>query len=189
MTPIQCFLVEDLRRARYTLRRYAGDGKCPGRLSYHDAHSTVIAETSEEPGQPYTGTNPPEVANDDPRWPAACACGYQFTEADKRQICAHGLYRRIDTGGVLTWDTAPAGAIREASWWPDTGADGKGWCVRLPDGSDWLTEGKANNCGCPDEPAHRCWTRSGTSPRLTVSPSIATSRWHGYLKDGCLVPA
>lgn len=188
--PIACFLLEDLRRARYTLRRYAGS-KCPaGKLGYHNAHSDVIAETDEKPGNEYTGSNPPEVAVDDPRWPAACACGYAFTFEDSRQVFAHGLYRRADTGEVLTWEDAPAGAIREASWWPDKGADGKGWCVRLPDGSDWMTEGGAANCSCRKTATvadHRCWTRTGVAPRLTVTPSIATPRWHGFLRDGRLL--
>lgn len=190
--PIACFMLEDLRRARYVLRRYAADQKCPLPWGYHDAKSDVIAETPEDPEKPYTGTNPPAVANDNPLWPKACACGYTFLEADARQVFAYGVYRRVDNGEVMTWEDAPAGAIRDASWWPDKGQDGHAWAVKLPDGSEWMTESGASNCVCrttPQPPEHRCWSRSGVAPILTVSPSLGMPRWHGWLRDGKLVQA
>lgn len=180
------FVLEDLRSARYYLRRYAGDSKCPGRMGYHNAMGAAIADVPEDPEKPYTGTRPPEVDHSDQRWPAKCECGYAFQEADAWQVYADGLYRRPDTGEVLTWDRAPAGAVRDATWWPEKGWDGHAWAIRLPDGSDWMTEGKASNCACPPNPAHRCWQRSGNVPLITASPSIATPRWHGWLKDGVL---
>lgn len=185
---IQCFLVEDLRRARYFLRRYSSGSKCPLPYGYHNIMGGVVDERPEDPSRPYTGTNPPEVDADDPRWPPACACGYVFTKEDTRQIFARGLYRLPD-GTTKTWDEAPAGAMREAFWWPDKGADGRCWVVKLPGGGEWMTEQKAGNCQCPPDPAHRCWTRSGTAPELTVQPSIADPRWHGWLRDGILVNA
>lgn len=184
---IPCFLLEDLRVARYALRRYAGGAKCPGPEGYHNAIGAPIAERPELPDQTYTGTNPPAVAPDDPRWPVGCACGYAFAEGDTRQVWADGLFRRIDTGEVLTWRAAPAGAVRDARWWSE-GA----WMVRLPDGSDFMTHNRANNCACkskPYDPAHRCWTTTGTPPALTVNPSIDTGRWHGWLRAGVLLPA
>lgn len=187
MSVVVCFLLEDLRAARYSLRRYAADGVCPGGDGYHDARSGLIEERPELPGKEFTGTNPPEIANDDPRWPASCACGYAFTEADARQVWADGLYRRVDTGAVVTWDTVPAGAVRDARWWA---ADA--WTVKLPDGSDFMTHNKAGNCACygkPHDPAHRCWTTTGSAPVFTVSPSIQTPRWHGWLRAGVLVQA
>jgi hypothetical protein len=182
---IKCFMLEDLRTARYSLRRYAEDSTCTQPRGYHDAVSAQICDRPDDRAKPYTGTNPPEVAADDPRWPANCACGYAFTADDKRQVWADGLYR-MPGGEVVTDGEAPAGAIRDAFWWPDKGADGHAWLVKLPDGSEFMTEGKAGNCNCPSDPAHRCWTRTGTVPALTVSPSIATPRWHGYLRNGQL---
>jgi hypothetical protein len=184
---VACFLLEDLRAARYSLRRYAGDGKCSGASGYHDARSEAIEERPEHPGETHTGTNPPEVARADPRWPARCACGYAFVESDSWQVWADVLYRRVDTGAIVTWDAAPAGAVRDARWW-DEGA----WMVRLPDGSDFMTHNRASNCACkgkPYDPAHRCWTTTGTPPALTVNPSIDTGRWHGWLRAGVLVQA
>ncbi len=187
-----CFMLEDLRRARYSLRRYSGDKKCSLGHGYHDAKSGLIEERPEKEapvGDPFhgcTGTNAPEVPHDDPRWPQRCACGYEFQAEDTWQVWADGLYRRQDTGEVLTWAEAPGGATRDASWWPEKGADGHGWLIKLPSGEEFMTENKAGNCQCPKDPAHRCWTRSGVAPKLTVNPSIATPKWHGWLRDGVL---
>ena len=181
-----CFMLEDLRLARYHLRRYAGGSECSGPMGYHNAMGEAIAEIAEDPAKDYTGTRPPEVAPDDPRWPRACACGYEFVNDDARQVFARGVYRRVDTGEIMTWEDAPGGAIREAAWWPDRGQDGHGWVVKLPSGEEWMSEGRAGNCQCPPDPAHRCWSRTGSAPRLTVNPSIATPRWHGWLRDGVL---
>lgn len=181
-----CFMLEDLRTARYYLRRYAGEAKCQSAWGYHNAMSGMVAEVPEDPEKPYTGTRPPEVDKADARWPALCECGYAFVDGDNRQVFAKGVYRRQDTGEIMTWEEAPAGAVRDATWWPDKGQDGHGWVIKLPDGSEWLTEGKANNCACPAAPEHRCWQRTGTVPKITVTPSIATPRWHGWLRDGVL---
>lgn len=181
-----CFMLDDLRSARYYLRRYSGDSKCSGPMGYHNAMSGMIAEVPEDPAKDYTGTRPPEVDPVDPRWPARCECGYAFVEADKQQVFAHGVYRRQDTGEIMTWEEAPAGAVRDASWWPDKGQDGTAWTIKLPSGEEFMTESKAKNCACPADPKHRCWSRSGVAPKLTVQPSIATSRWHGWLRDGVL---
>lgn len=190
MSPIPCFLVEDLRTARYRLRRYAGGSKCSqDSHGYHQAFSAPIEDRPDDRSKPYHGTNPPEVPRDDPRWPKACSCGYAFAETDTWQVFARGLYSRPETGEVFPWDDAPAGAICDAFWWPGKGTDGHAWIVKLPDRSDFMTEQKASNCACPADPAHRCWKRSGQVPKLTVSPSIATPRWHGWLRNGMLTEA
>ncbi len=184
------FVLEDMRSARYSLRRYAGEGKCTGKMGYHNARSAAIADVPEDPEKPYTGTRPPDVDHADPRWPARCECGYAFAETDTWQVFADGLYRNPETGAVLTWDEAPAGSVRDATWWPDKGADGHAWGIKLADGTEWMTEGGAANCCCrtaPQPPEHRCWSRTGTMPKITVSPSIATPRWHGWLRDGVLI--
>lgn len=184
-----CFLLEDLGTARYRLRRYAGESKCATEPhGYHQAFSGVVAERPDDRSQPYHGSNPPEVAADDPMWPARCACGYAFADSDTRQVWADGLYRR-DDGAVMTWDEAPAGAVCDAFWWPDKGADGHAWSIKLPSGDDFMTESTATNCGCrtrPSDAAHRCWTRTGVAPKLTVSPSISVPKWHGFLRNGVL---
>lgn len=189
MTPIKCFMLESLRTSRYSLRRYSPSDICPGKLGYHDARSAPIGDVADDPDKPWIGTRPPAIDNEDPRWPAACSCGYVFSADDSKQVFAEGLYRRVETGEILTDEEAPAGAIWDASWWPSKGEDGHAWVIKLPDGSEWMTEGKATNCNCPDDPKHRCWTRNGTVPNLTVAPSLQTTRWHGWLRDGKLVVA
>lgn len=52
--------------------------------------------------------------------------------------------------------------------------------VQLPDGLDWSIDGEANNMG-----GHG-WTITGEPPQLTASPSIGTSRYHGWLQNGVL---
>lgn len=191
MTPdIKCFLLEDLRTSRYCLRRYVSSdkAKCSRPDGYHNAHSDPIADRPDpdfKRGDKYYGVcgmNPPEINHADPRWPKACACGYAFTEDDPWQISAGGLYRRKDNGEIVTWRDAPAGSVAEAKWWKENE-----WMVRLPDGSDFITCQRATNCRCPkDKPEHRCWTTTGTPPNITVTPSIQTGRWHGFLTNGVL---
>lgn len=183
---ISCRLLEHTGRTRYTLRRYS-EAKCALRPGYHNGESGVVGETEDDPAKDYFGSNPPFFTTTDERWPRRCACGYAFMDEDKSHVFANPLFKFTDTGDVVTLAAAPAGAMWDASWWPEKGADGKAWSVRLPDGSDWMTEGKAGNCACPSDPNHRCWSRSGVAPALTVMPSIATPRWHGWLRDGRLV--
>ena len=36
--------------------------------------------------------------------------------------------------------------------------------------------------------AERPWTRTGVAPKLTAQPSILCQDYHGWLRDGVLVP-
>lgn len=177
---VACFWLEDLRTARYRLRRYAGEATCVGGMGYHNALSGVIAEVAEDPAKNYAGTNPPAVDNSDPRWPARCACGYAFVETDARQVFADSLYRRADTGEVTTREDAAAGAMWDANWWPDKGPGGICLMVKLPDGCEWMVDGPSANSKTP-------WSRTGTPPLVTARPSILTPGYHGFLTDGFLV--
>lgn len=158
----------------------------------------------------------PEVAHDDPRWPAKCArgCGYQFTDDDRWQEWQELLYRRADTGEIVTIrgrhaddpadapPSAPPGAMWNAWWMPDTpawrGPDGMALMVRLPDGHDWAVDCEASNCTRQGDRTHKCWVRHG-DPRLaevTVDKdgetcaagagSIASPGYHGFLQAGVL---
>lgn len=193
MSQVQCFLLEDLHRSRYCLRRYAGDKKCSGAFSYHNALSGLVAEAEDDPEKPgVCGTGPPQVDRADPRWPARCACGYAFEDADGWQVFAQRLLKRTDNGDILTWEDAPAGAMYDAPWYHGwmQGDDGRSLMVKLPGGSDWLIDGRANNCSCKGErtSGHHCWIRMGEPPKVTASPSILVPNYHGWLRDGVLVP-
>lgn len=204
MVDAKCFVIERTGRSRYVLRRYhsSSDGKCPGPMGYHNAHSEVIAETEDDPTKDYLCSNPPEVAKDDPRWQQKCdACDFRFTDADPKQVFGDPVYRRLDTGEILMLEDAPPGALWRATWYENrgsvqchwTGDDGQSWMCRLPDGHDWFIDGKCSNCTRPNEP-HHCWVRKGVAPNFTVGKdgdtcaagagSIMTPNWHGFLTNG-----
>jgi hypothetical protein len=190
---IQCFLLEPTEQCDVSLRRFrfSAQAKCPGPYGYHN-HKTAAVERlpykPEVPGQSadYTGAVL-EVAKSEPRWPAKCAhCSYVFVPDDQWQTCAERLYRRSDTGELVTMAGAPPGAMWFADWlkqavWDDEryrAPDGHVLAVRTP-GGDWIVDGPASN-----GPG---WTREGEPPYVTVRPSIKMGdRYHGFLTNGVL---
>jgi hypothetical protein len=115
--------------------------------------------------------------------------------------------RRINGGRVIVWrrgDTgeefhlgdvecdgvppAPPGAMWYADWYPDSfrtrSPDGRVLIIRTP-ASDWNVDGPASNC-----PG---WTRTGTPPNVSATPSIGqynadgSFKYHGWLRNGVLV--
>lgn len=119
------------------------------------------------------------------------------------------LYRRSDTGGLVTLREAPVGALWDATWYdrrPDfTGADGISLVVRTP-GGVWHVDSEASNCTRPGDRSHKCWVRHG-DPRdpqglrngqplhvdkqgetcATGAGSIIAGSYHGFLHHGHLV--
>lgn len=198
---IPCFLLVPTGRTKRFLRRYEGRPwassyiSCPG-FGYHDAK--VGLDVVEGPFA-ITDVLPPEVAADDPRWPTKCEhCDYQFKDADVRQLFAHSIYRREDTGEEMGLQDAPPGAMWWAPWMEQfcKGPDGKCLVVKTP-GGDWMVDSRASNCTMPDDDVHKCWVRHGEAPRVTVDKdgstcgagagSIICGTWHGFLRDGSLV--
>jgi hypothetical protein len=106
------------------------------------------------------------------------------------------LLRRADTGEEMTWRDAPPGAILDSEdhygeLLPTP--DGRHLVIKLPDGLPWNVDGRANNCGWPEDKNHTCWARSGELTNLTVtngpcpsggSGSIQTPTYHGHLNNG-----
>lgn len=122
--------------------------------------------------------------NDD-RWPEVCElCGeYVFQPSDEWQLHLKDLYRPVDDElleevGVFELPEAPPGAMWDAWWGQPKGPDDRALRVRLPDGSEWQIDTPATN-GAP-------WRREGEPPDVTVSPSIDTGDYHGYLIEGVL---
>lgn len=208
MEPIKCFWIEPLGITRTTLRRYHSSSdetqKCSGKFSYHNAHGPVIGEFKEirnEKGYIDTYENEPKLENTDPRWPKKCDhCDYEFTDADPFQNFHDSLYRRTDTGEILTLRDAPIGAMWDAWWYGRKGPDGRSLMVKCPgDGGshDWHVDGRASNCTLKDDDVHYCWVRHGEVPDITVDKggftcaagagSILTPGWHGFLRNGHLV--
>lgn len=144
----------------------------------------------------------------DERWPTACErCGAAATPDARRQVFRRTLYAPPSGG---TPDVIKPGDMYYADWYPCaegsphcihgwTNCDGKHLMVTLPDEHPWDTNGRASNCGSPQDKTHRCWVRHGR-PELgevvhvdkaghTCSAgagSISTSKYHGFLHNGRL---
>lgn len=189
---IACFLLEPSDQVEVSLRRYARTADpCPLPHGYHDASRAIArvmrAEVDCDPAS-LGGPMRPELDADDPRWPTHCNCGRAFLPADHRQHQWNTLMRRADTGALFTLAQAPVGAMWFAPWLTSRhkGPDGRCLVVKTP-GGDWTVDGPATN-GCG-------WTRTGTPPHITAHPSIGmlkpdgSWRYHGWLRDGVLVPA
>lgn len=188
MTGIPLRIAEPTGRYQRSLRRYrsrlSADGACPAG-GYCDA-SADIGEVNASEAEAH-GDNWP---HDDPRWPSACArCGCAFTPDDQWQRNDNQVYRLPD-GQEFTFRgsfgrCAPPGAMIRAAWYDDfADQPGESWLISLPDGGEWITTQRASGGG------H--WTVTGTPPNLTVTPSIwhaAPTGWHGWIRDGHLVPA
>lgn len=211
MSGVKCFMLDPTLRVRRYLRRYTPveirQSKPVRNCSvhgYHDARVFVdIAEIEQDKeGCWAVGSGDGEQLLyfvGDERWPKACECGYEFVEADERQVFAARLYRRSDTGEQIELGKAPPGAMWDATWYPEDwrGPDGKALMVVLPNGDHWHIDGMASNCTKPNDKEHRCWIRHGQPPNLTVdkqgnscaagSGSIHAGNWHGYLRNGELV--
>ncbi len=141
-------------------------------------------------------------------WPVECekGCGYRFSTepgptypparvGDTWQVFIQRVYADAD-GQKWAMRDLPPGAMFDAHWMPWKGPDGKSLAVILPDNSTWNVDGQASNCTRKGEP-HACWVRHGEPPMVTVDKdgdtcaagagSIATSGYHGFLRDGELV--
>lgn len=129
--------------------------------------------------------------------PPACPCG-----GGHDWNVSSPLYRRGDTGEVVTFNDAPVGAVLD--WGrlhtERAGPDGRYLVCKVPDsrgGHGWHMDGRASNCTMPEDNEHRCWVRHGEPPDLTVDKnghtcaagggSIQTDSWHGFLRGGELV--
>lgn len=188
MSDVVCYWCELTNNALTMLRRYHSSSdaasRCPLPHGYHDASITLEGQKPWPEESTLVGSEI-RFSHDDPRWPKACPCGYVFPETDEWQAMDERLYKRSDTGAVLLMKDMAPGAMWNATWYLETGfiksPDGIALCVKLPDGTDWLIDGHANNSNVI--PA---WTRTGTPPKITARPSILTPGYHGFLTDGVL---
>lgn len=202
---VLCFLLEETDKVQLYARRYrhnVTERDCPGPMMYHNravpfATDSVAANTylpSREiknyPGAPF---------------PEFCECGAKFIDSDCWQIFQERIYRRADTGEEMTTRDAGPGAMWNGWWYGKymQGDDGQSLIVKLPNGSLWMIDSRANNCTRTndDQNLHRCWIRHGEAPLITVDKdtrggtfetcaagagSIAAGGWHGFLTNGVL---
>lgn len=195
-------------------------------LSYHNA-SVRIATVTEIRKWGFAGSPEDYQSefSDDPRWPATCdGCGKTWEEIEAR---AEGIEVSRQVFCSKLWDTPNGdlepGCIFWSDWehWDEdiksSERDGKkivwgtptpcraGWSncdgrhlrAIVPGGHDWNMDGRASNCGSPEDQEHRCWVREGEPPMVTVGKggntckagagSIATPNWHGFLRGGNFV--
>lgn len=201
---IKCFWIEPTGTCALYLRRYVSRemAQCPAN-SFHNESVRIEDAPYETDAEGYGVGVALEPFLDDKRWPLRCSCGYEFGEADERQIFIDQLYRRADTGETFPLRDAPPGAMYDA-WWAAkfwTGPDGRSLIVKLPNGMDWQIDGCANNCTMKDDPfqkQHHCWVRHGEPPNITVgkdgvtcaagSGSILSGDYHGFLVNGVFEP-
>lgn len=198
---IKCFLLIRNGFTRRSLRRFDGKSEgrdhCPSsRLGYHNAEVPIDRGLMGEAST----TIDAYLDKTDPRWPKQCSCGYIFNPEDEWQLFIKNEYQRADTGELYTLFDAPVGAIWEADWYEDIksmcGVDGKAYICKTP-GGDWHIDGRASNCGLPNDDVHKCWCRHGEAPDFTVNKvgntcnagggSIGQRDYHGVLINGELI--
>ena len=190
---LKCFLVKPAFRANRSLRRYSTrDAPCSVG-SYHNAHTPLAVVPITLDGDHWKMPAADEIPHDDPRWPAHCQCGHEFTEADAWQVFDDPIY--VDDGGhEYSLRNLVPGMMWDEFWAPDwmKGPDGRSLQVVCPDGHTWSIDGQASNCTAPEDREHRCWTRTGEPPLISVGKawgktcsagagSIATPGYHGFL--------
>lgn len=136
----------------------------------------------------------PKIAEDDPRWPAECQkCFASVGVKFERTRSIAPMYGVESDPMIRALEDAPPGWMWNRDDLPEEwrGKDGMCLSMKLPDGADWLMDGPAQNC--PDIAHHghaghgECgWTRLGIAPQITVTPSVSSPRFHGWLRDGVL---
>jgi hypothetical protein len=196
----KCFLLEHTDQVRVSLRRYTTKGgECPdvNNHGYHNAAVVIGVETESEATKSITSNGP--VPHDDHRWPTRCTCGFAFSDEVEYCYFPQALWKRADTGELITLSKAPIGAVWDAYWNHDRpqqcGLDGKCMYARTP-GGDWHIDGRCSNCTLPDDKVHRCWVRHGSDGDMHVDKngvtcqagggSILQKNYHGFLNHGYL---
>lgn len=169
---------ESLRR--YEKREDYTIHTCPTNpMRCHDT-SVELGEI-DYPMDEWLGWGRDDLPHDDPRWPKVCdVCGYSFMETDHWQHNLVRLFTGSPDGKLYSTRNMPAGAMYDAPWWDEKGADGLALVVVTPGDTHWMPDGPSANGGKP-------WTRTGAVPKITVTPSISTPRYHGFLTDGVLI--
>lgn len=213
---IKCVFLEPTNMEEQRLRRYTtSHGECGDVRNWGTHQNWVkigevendgLANFSNGSNQTIDPGQTVPVSFDDPRWPTHCTCGWKFPDDVVRQYFPETLYRVQGTDTLVTLRNAPAGSMWYATWLEEhdhwwKGPDGRILIVRLPNGSDWIIDSRANNCTMKEDNVHRCWVRHGSPPEVTVDKSghtcqagggsIETRRgkpdyYHGFLRNGFL---
>lgn len=148
---------------------------------------------------------------EDPRWPTKCDyCEATVPENNPpRSVGDIGTRVTRQIFKKRFYDTASGnpepGDIYELQYhlghecphWDN--CDGIHTMVVLPTGEEWDVDSRANNCTLRDDRTHRCWVKTGIAKLGTLdvgkngrtcsagAGSIATPKWHGFLRNFELV--
>jgi hypothetical protein len=206
---VRCFLLEPTGNTRISLRRYSRHDRntpdcCPrypGKYSYHTVQNFIFDEPIEYDNEDsITNGVKSAPSHDDPRWPKQCHCGYSFQDDDHWQRFAEQLYRRSDTGEIMTIAEAPVGALWYAPHYDHIYTPQGEHCLmcKTP-GGEWCIDSQASNCTIPDDrrqERHHCWVLTGLPPDVTAGKggptcsagagSIQCGSYHGFLRNGYL---
>jgi len=185
---VECFWVDPNGRAERFLRRYRrGEETCDvNPMGYHTSTASIgefdMLWTQSDGVQFIAAIDSADYAGDE-RWPTHCGCGYEFIEDDHWQAYQEPVYVAADGRQALTSHAhgrrPTPGAMFDTFWRPEIRKpDGLAISVICPDGTIWCIDDRASSGGF--------WTREGTPPVLTVSPSIQTGDYHGHLQSGVL---
>lgn len=193
-----CIWTEANGEADVTLRRARLDDKAPPVCTagtYHQAVVVIGREPVRLSEEGAVRAIPDEEYAADERWPRACACGYEFRADDLFQVNQEPIYVEPATGRTWAQRSLPVGAMFDAPWYRPwgIGPDGIALMVVLPpETADartnfWHVDGPARNHEGGSKP--NAWSRTGdprNPPTLSVTPSIQSGDYHGYLTAGVL---
>ncbi len=189
---IPLFIVEPTRTCMLQIRRFQYGTDTNGHR--HDTTVTIDYNTPVLLRKPddtrFVQDSDDRVPRDDPRWPAACACGYLWQDTDRWQVNEVEWYEgggQRFAWGIGNWDGPPGAMIR--SIWRDQPDRPPAYLVFLPNGRPWNTNDRAYREGDALGPY---WTVAGEAPMITVTPSIddrSSRPWHGWVRNGMLVEA
>lgn len=181
---VTCFLVEETSRAIRYLRRFTfPEHPCSATKWGCNAVVWIGEHESVRTEEGFYRVIPVEIYQGDPRWPTVCeACSQPFSDNAEWMVNQEPLYLKKETGERWKKRDLPPGAMYNAWWMPPewSGKDGLSLVVVLPDSIHWTMD-------CPS-PNGKPWQRTGIAPTITATPSILTPRYHGWLRDGVLVP-
>jgi len=107
--------------------------------------------------------------------------------------------RELPIGALWAVEVSPEGIDHSEKYYKNLrGDDGHSIVCKLPGDHIWYIDGSCSNCDRRQEP-HHCWVRHGTiGDALTVDKagntcsagagSVIVDGWHGFLRNGALVP-
>lgn len=139
----------------------------------------------------------------DERYPTHCEhCGTAFGSNAIKQVFRKRRYNTEsglpEPGDMFYIEYKEVLEPKRCMYWDN--CEGRHLMVVLPNGHEWDTNGRASNCGRPDDRTHRCWVRHGDPEKgesvhidkngdtcQAGAGSISAAGWHGFLHNGELV--